>query len=371
MKYFCKYFVIIIVVLVHMSCTTSTTDPSATFTVSGYIYLNYQKVSNVQVNIDYKINLIAKTDDDGYFEIENVLQGNHELNAVKTYSDGSFTQNSYDISVNSDVFLESLILPKGVLLYTPTGITDNSVSLAWSPTDADDFREYKVFRHNTSGLDENTGTLVHVSTSRNDTTFNDKSLFPQEEYFYRVYTMNEFGKLGGSNIVSVFTLEREILKNGDFESISSNNLPEYWQIWNNRNFASSDSQEVHSGKYSVHFYADSSIYMHHPFYQMIDPNNFKAGARYRLTYWIKAKEVATVGGFYAQIYSDDWTFSVYINPMMGPFDAFEWKEFSYEFNFPASLSTSNIIIGFYTEVLGVTTHPIEYWLDTVKLTRIN
>jgi len=69
-------------------------------------------------------------------------------------------------------------------------------------SDADDFREYKLYRHSTSGFDESTGELLHISTFRNDTSFTD-SIPHSSTYYYRLYQMNEYGRLGGSNIVKI------------------------------------------------------------------------------------------------------------------------------------------------------------------------
>ena len=111
--------------------------------------------------------------------------------------------------------------------------------------------------------------------------------------------------------------------------------------------------------------------MHHPFYQIIDPEVFKAGSRYRLTYWIKSKAVSSIGGFYAYIYNDDFTFGLMCNQMFGPFEEFDWTEFTFEFTYPGTISASNITLGFFTEILASTTHPIEYWLDNVAISEID
>ena len=44
------------------------------------------------------------------------------------------------------------------------------------PTDADDFREYKVYRRDSPGIDETSGELIFVSTARAQTTFLDRLL---------------------------------------------------------------------------------------------------------------------------------------------------------------------------------------------------
>ena len=87
--------------------------------------------------------------------------------------DGTFIERATDISVFADVFLDALRLPKAVFCYDPTNVSANSATISWSATDAADFREYKLFRHTTSGQDETTGELVHVATEIQDTVFTD------------------------------------------------------------------------------------------------------------------------------------------------------------------------------------------------------
>ena len=129
-----------------------------------------------------------------------------------------------DLSVNEDIELNDLRLPKAVILYEATGVTEIDSEIAWSPTDDSEFREYKLYRHNTTGLDETTGLLIHVATSVNDTTFTDTDLTPLSDYYYRVFVLDDFGRIGGSNIIGITTEEAILLKNGGFESIE-NNVP--------------------------------------------------------------------------------------------------------------------------------------------------
>ena len=47
--------------------------------------------------------------------------------------------------------IDALLLPKALLMYHPDSVSENSAKLTWSPTDANDFREYKIYKHTTSG----------------------------------------------------------------------------------------------------------------------------------------------------------------------------------------------------------------------------
>jgi len=75
-------------------------------------------------------------------------------------------------------------------------------------------------------LDETTGELIFVSIAKSDTIFIDSNLYSNKQYFYRVYQMNDLGRLGGSNIVSVSTILENFIPDGGFEE--TDNLDKYW-----------------------------------------------------------------------------------------------------------------------------------------------
>ncbi|RKY94985.1 MAG: hypothetical protein DRQ01_01005 [Ignavibacteriae bacterium] len=221
--------VLLSVSIIFVSCTESLTDSTTgqLYSVSGYVYMKSEPVNDATINIDGKINYPTTSNSDGYFEIKDVPEGEHVLSVMKdANNNGGFSERNYDLEVFNDVVLNSLTLPEPVFVYQPI-ITIQGIELAWSPTDANDFREYKVFRHTSSGIDENHGDLIHVSTSRNDTILIDQDFNSLTNYYYRVYVMNDVGRLGGSNIVNIQTPNKNIVLNGDFEVISGNNIPEF------------------------------------------------------------------------------------------------------------------------------------------------
>ena len=202
-----KLLYLIFSFLIFNSCTKESSEPEGMFSVSGFVYLNSQPVIGAIASIDEKTNYTTQTDENGYFKINDVTKGDHQLKLYKSFNDTSqnqdaFSERNYDLAVNNDLTLNNLKIPKAVKLYEPVIINADTLQINWSSSDAEDFREYKIFRHNNSGLDENTGTLTHVSTSIDDTVFFDKNVDEPGDYFYRVYVMNEYGRLGGSNIVS-------------------------------------------------------------------------------------------------------------------------------------------------------------------------
>jgi len=192
----CFLLIVFLILSVIFSCKKNNTDPTKSYSVSGKIISDSKPIENATVSLNDKINFTTQSNSEGDFIINDVPEGEYTLNIEKTQPDGSYIKKSSDISVLNNINFESLLLPKGVKLSNPFDVTSTTMHLSWSPTDANDFREYKLYSHTTSGLDENTGTLVHVATAINDTQFTVTNLNPLTDYFFRVYIMNEFGKLG-------------------------------------------------------------------------------------------------------------------------------------------------------------------------------
>ena len=283
--------VLILSLLLLGQCSDSVGSGKPDFTVSGTLYSSGRPLSGAEVSIDKALNFRVLTDPDGFFEISNVPGGLHSFHYSKTYPNGSFTEISDNLLVTSDIFLENLTLPNAVLLDTPTVTGPTSLQLSWTRSDADDFREYKIYQHASSGLDELTGTLAHVATVIDDTTFSATELSPNTTYFYRVYTMNNFGRLGGSNITSASTENTNLIWNGDFENGAE--MTEWWSEVIGLTVEYSDSV-VHAGNYSLHIVADSTLDSDGWIpggraFKFLTPINFPliSGRSYKLSGWLK------------------------------------------------------------------------------------
>ena len=357
--------IIVILSLFFLNCSEEPTEPTGDFDVSGRVLSKGVAVENAIVKLDNSENLKTATDKDGYFKLLNVPKGNYDLIVSKNTVDGSFSERTTSIAIDSDLNLDNLILPKGIKVYEPNSVTDKTLLLSWSPTDASDFREYKVYKHTTSGLDETTGTLMHVSTSINDTVFQVPDLNPLEEYFFRVYVMNDFGRLGGSNIVSVKTENSLILKNGSFEILDpSTGYPNAWKDDDGvfGRYWLVDSSVVQNGKYSLSVHDQSGVLMP---YQPISPSDLIAGSRYKLTYWIKHDALQAGREFAIFMDNTEFTWHIQINQVSGPAPASDWKEYTHEFTMP-SVEASNFNIRLYF-LLDQDTYA---WVDNMSLIKV-
>ncbi|MFM7024298.1 MAG: hypothetical protein ACKOXB_15100 [Flavobacteriales bacterium] len=110
------------------------------------------------------------------------------------------------------------IVPASVILYESSSkTTPTSITLNWSKFGGTSFKEYRLYigySNNESDLSNETGTLVHATTSKSDTTYTITSqnymdaggtISPKGTYVFRVYVYDEHDQLSGSNIVKVVT----------------------------------------------------------------------------------------------------------------------------------------------------------------------
>ena len=123
------------------------------------------------------------------------------------------TASSYDgsISIESNggnlSISVSMIVPDfpAPTLDNPYNITENSMILAWSVITHDDFQEYRLYRSTSTGVSESS-TLLLSTTNENENTFNDDDLDDGTTYYYRVYSVNNYGVAVGSNEVYATTV---------------------------------------------------------------------------------------------------------------------------------------------------------------------
>ncbi len=174
-------------------------------TVSGYLNNGKSPVANAIIDIDDLVQYQVASNTEGFFEIKNVTSGSHKLNYKVGSDEGSFSKITETIEINDDLFLDSRTLPNPVTLYDPeiqNNLESNNVTLFWNKYIGTDFREYKLYKHSSSGLDETTGELLHIATAANDTVFTITLPYASETYF-RIFVRDDFDLLGGSNIIEL------------------------------------------------------------------------------------------------------------------------------------------------------------------------
>lgn len=368
MKNILKLFLLVVM----LGCEDKTTDVDEIFTFSGYVYYKMSPALNVVICADNDSAYITVSDVDGFFKMENLPPGEHSVNLFLDLSDNSFSTRTLSLTVTEDIFVDDLVLPKGVQVLFPEEIGSTSLVLKWTATDAEDFREYKIFQHISSGLDEVTGTLVHVSTSIDDTVFQVDNLDPYETYYFRVYVMNEFGKLGGSNIVSAITLNQNAIENGSFEIINpQSNFAESWRIGSvlSDTYVEIDQSVSFEGNNSLHFYGLEEQYAFSSIAQDIDPDKIIPGKNYELSFWVKYDTLAA----YHTGWIDLYPISTHFIHIDGPQKSTSWMQVSKSFVVPDDVNDSLHGFAFhFAQIVNqvIPDIPLSIWIDAIELKRI-
>ncbi len=133
--------------LISLNCSKESVSPTEGYSISGKVLSKGEPVEGAIISINTSPNLKTQSDSQGDFKILNVPKGNHSLTVSKDLAKGAFTERTTLVTVEKNVTIGNLILPVGVQLFEPESVTDVSLLLKWSPTDASDFREYKIYQH--------------------------------------------------------------------------------------------------------------------------------------------------------------------------------------------------------------------------------
>lgn len=298
-----------------LSCDSSEPTGSTEFSkVIGQLILQGQPLEGAAIQIDSILNWKGRTDNTGRFEISGVTKGEHIFKASKSIDTEKVVRQESAIFVADEITdLGEIRLPTPPHLFEidSTQMTEATVPLRWTMSNDPEFREYKVYRKDDAGLDETTGDLIFVSTAISDTQFVDSTFVSGLEYYYRVYVLSAFGKLGGSNLVSTRTAEINYFPNGGFEETADGIFPDGWRISAHANvytdpanyFRLSD-ETVKEGQYSFElswidsFGTDGGVADVH-----ISTGDLIPGRKYTFSLWMKSEFGKKV--IYIQNQNDD------------------------------------------------------------------
>ena len=234
----------------------------------------------------------------------------------------------------------------------------NILTLNWSSSLDEEFREYKIYRKDDAGLDENTGELIYVSTEIQDTTFIDDSFNMGLEYFYRVYTLSAFGKLGGSNIVSATTPQPTLVENGDFEKSLINSIIPDWYSYTD--IFTLDSVIVYNGSFSLKANKQPETMNDWDINQDIPSSKFLDGRTYKFS--VKMKSANTPMG--AFIFYDKNGMNL-ITTNLKHNEGEDWSEHSTEFQVPEDASV--ITIRLWIQKEDSFNEELTAWFDDVVI----
>ena len=352
-----------------LSCKSSvTSEPEGTVKVSGKIVVDGHPIDSATVQIDQVLNWKTTTNSEGLFQIRDVTRGTHNFRAFKKLSNGETVSQTTELVVgNEDIELGDIRLPIPPVLYPldSSSINSNGIHLYWSNTLDPEFREYKLYRKTDPGLDETTGDLLFVTTTTSDTQFVDNNFSYGLTYYYRVFILSAFGKLGGSNLVSILTPVQNYIVNGDFEEASNQVFPDNWTYHpsdSEQEYLSISTVEKYSGINSLHLslldstidiFGSHSAWMH----QDIETIGFPKNIEYKFSFWAKSE----IGNpFVYIIFSGDNENKYFEVPSGG-----DWQEYSTTFILAENVTNIRVHIAAFGEFRE--NFRIEGWVDLMDL----
>ena len=366
-------FIIICTSLIFISCekssevTSSVDSKAGTRKVMGKLVFDNQSLVGASVKIDSTLNWCTTTDTNGEFKINGVTEGTHTFQANKALDNGSTVSQNTSISVaEEDLLLDTIRLPLPSILYPidTAESTSQQMTLNWTPSMDPEFREYKIYRKTTAGLDETTGELVNIATNIYDTTFVDNTVKNGIVYYYRVYTLSSFGKLGGSNMVHSKTPPKNFVVNGSFENSSDGKYPTNWSVVGNRlsqNPVALSSTVFKEGARSLVLQWNDSLDVPHipgDVSQTIPTTGLVIGSTYKFSFWAKVE----LGKIDACM-SDNG--ALYYSQSISPNQ--DWTYYEYSFTYTGSngiyLLFTHDIFGFLPEYHNL----IKGYVDDVRL----
>jgi hypothetical protein len=133
------------------------------------------------------------------------------------------TYSIWSTTPDEDVYLDKLSiqeLPEGVTLNPLDQIRVSSIRLNWTQSTLPNFREYRVYRSESSSVNEGS-TLLTTITNRSSTSFTDTDLWSRKTYYYRVYVVDSNDTTVGSNQASAMTTGTALPCAVDFETAES------------------------------------------------------------------------------------------------------------------------------------------------------
>ncbi|MGM0501373.1 MAG: hypothetical protein ACQERJ_02485 [Bacillota bacterium] len=175
--------------------------------------------NNTDEELDYKWTatggeFLKKNQNQVKYKTPN-LPGEYDLFLTVTNNSGEQINHQFSFQVKGDY-------PSEVSLTDiSTSSLESGVELNWSQYQEDDFHTYKILRSSNHFIDSK-AQVVGTITDKNQTSYVDHDIKPQQEYSYQIMVINREGYLSVSNEKMINTLGPKIKKTeiqGQFSDI--------------------------------------------------------------------------------------------------------------------------------------------------------
>jgi hypothetical protein len=362
--------------LIFSSCKNLSSDPKqlGTDKITGKVTIDGILVTDVNIKVDDVANWQTKTDANGNFRISTLTDGQHTLYVEKDLSSGEVI--SYQTTINltqSETDFGNIDFSKPVKI-SNSGLTISAIPLSWEKSTSTIFKEYKVYRHEGAGVDNNIGELVFSTPAKSDTQFTDYKFINGTQYSYRVYIVSGDQKLSGSNAITLNSVaDTNLISNGRFEISSDGIKPDFWQVYHNGtpsyNVFTVDGSEHVDGNTSLRINFIDSLFTPSPnglqnyaeITQQIYSTNISSEKSYNLSFWIKTENGGQARIILSKVGVND---TVRVLDYYGPSE-YKWNQQNLNFVTPAN--TSYLVLRISTKRSQSVNGIARLWIDGVKL----
>ena len=175
---------------------------------------------------------------DGIYELDYTIPPLTEVNDATVTA--SFTDRAGNRAPQKKLpFIITIANPPQTPELTAIGSGEDQIELSWFIPYLNDFDQYRLYRSETSAVDENSHLVTSI-TVQNNTTYTDTDLEPGTTYYYRVYIYDRSGLSSASNTVSRKTEDNEVPEavTVAIEEVDSTNFRLSWTRNDDEDFAS-------------------------------------------------------------------------------------------------------------------------------------
>jgi len=151
-----------------------------------------QKVDSTSFMVDILTNQNVTT-----YEDKNLKQGTEYNYRVYVYDKAGKSTGSNTAKGKTNENLP----PIAVNLAYPVVVDSTTLKLTWSQNDDQDFKNYQIYRSDSTGVDL-TSALIVIISNRTTLMYYDSNLIKNKTYYYRIYVTDQGGLSSGSNEAS-------------------------------------------------------------------------------------------------------------------------------------------------------------------------
>ncbi len=190
------------------ACSNEDNQPKEGIFKGNVVFSNGTPAKNTNLLIEDQV--VGETDSLGSFSVQLEF-GTHEVSFITGDVSSLFSSISKTITLNSstsEIELNNLVLPEPISLRINYQ-TVSRIHFVWEESKALDFKTFRLYLSESEEFNEEDTRVIASPRYYNSTriSFSLSSLEIGNTYYVRLVVLNEFGPIGGSNVLPIVYLE--------------------------------------------------------------------------------------------------------------------------------------------------------------------